>query len=558
MRLVRSALVLMVTVAAACSDRPSGAGGGSGDPGGTLVIAVAGTGSASMFPPHASDMMGRLLADNVYERLAEVGPELNTVGDRGFSPRLARSWQWASDSMSIAFAIDPRAKWHDGRPVHASDVRFTVDLLKDPKTATEYTSAMTNIDSVSVRDSLTAVAWFRRRTPEQFYDIVHQTTILPEHILKDIPREQLATSAAATHPVGSGRFRFARFDPGVRYEIVADTTHRRGRPKLDRVIMAFAADASGALAQLFSGQADYYETIPPDVLPSVDTSGLVRAVPVPDLSYVYLGMNQRDPKRLSAPHPIFGDRRVRQAISMALDRQSMLRNVFDTLGMLGVGPLSRPLADTTVALPSFDRARAAALLDSAGWRAANDGVRAKGGRPLSFGILVPTSSRPRMRYAVLIQEQLKSIGVNASIESADIATFSTRLPAGDFDAVLNGIGTDPTRSAVRGDWSTAAVPPTGKNYVRYSNRAFDALLDSAGNTFDPAQRDRHFHRAMQTIVDDAPAVWLYDVLSFAAAHKRIRPEGMRADAWWANLGDWWIPENERIERDRIGLRPPQP
>src|SRR5687768_240355 len=115
MRPARFALSLLVVAAASCSDRTARTGGA--EPGGTIVVAAPGSGSSPMFPPLAIDVVGRMVADNVYERLAEIGPDMNALGGRGFTPRLARSWQWAPDSMSIAFAIDPRAKWHDGRPV---------------------------------------------------------------------------------------------------------------------------------------------------------------------------------------------------------------------------------------------------------------------------------------------------------------------------------------------------------------------------------------------------------------------------------------------------------
>jgi len=209
-------------------------------------------------------------------------------------------------------------------------------------------------------------------------------------------------------------------------------------------------------------------------------------------------------------------------------------------------------------LPPFDRARAAALLDSAGWRAGADGMRSRNGRPLRFGVLAPTSSAPRMRYAVLIQEQLKSIGIQADNEAVDIRSFIERLQSGNFDAVLLGLATDPARSGTKQTWTAAGFPPAGQNWARYSNPRVDALLDSATTTFDRRRMDDLYHRAYQAIVDDAPAVWLYDVLTVAGVHNRIRMEGMRPDGWWVGLADWWIPANERIDRDRIGLRPAQP
>ncbi|MGH7679317.1 MAG: peptide ABC transporter substrate-binding protein [Gemmatimonadaceae bacterium] len=546
-------LLLLLLLASACADRASDSA--VGETGGTLVVVAPGSGGAPLLPPLAVDFLSRAITDNVFERLAEIGPEMSAIGDRGFTPRLAQRWEWAPDSLSIAFMLDSRARWHDGQPVRASDVRFTMRLLKDPKNPSQYTSLLENVDSVSVRDSLTAVAWFRKRTPEQFYDVAHQTFILPEHVLKDIPGDKLATSEAAMRPIGSGRFRFGRYEPGVRLELVADTANYRGRPKLDRVVVTFASDANAALAQLLGGQADFLENVPPLAWPRLDSSATLRKLPYAVRGYGFLGMNQRDPKRAAAPHPIFSDRRVRLALSMALDRQAMLRNLFDTLGTLGGGPFPKALADTTLKLPPFDRARAGALLDSAGWVAGANGMRAKNGRPLRFGILVPTSSAVRMQYAVLIQEQLKAVGAQADIESIDISAFVTRMLNGNFDMLLNALSPDPARSGTRQVWTAAGIPPAGQNYQRYSNPRVTALLDTAAGTFDPARTNDYYRRAFQELIDDAPAVWLYDVVFVAGIHKRIRVEGIRGDGWWTGLADWWIPANERIDRDRIGLRP---
>ena len=546
---------LLLALVAACGDRTPAAGGDAAT-GGTIVIAQPGTGSSPMIAPHAVDVVGRIVTDNVYERLADIGRDLNAVGDRGFTPRLARSWQWAPDSMSIAFSIDPRARWHDGQPVRASDVRYTVALLKDPKVPTQYTSTLENVDSVSVRDSVTAVVWFHRRSPEQFYDVAQQVHVLPEHLLKDIPHDKLATSPAAQNPIGSGRFRFAKFEPGVRVELVADTTHYLGRPKLDRVIIAFVSDPGTALTQVLSGQADFYENVPPDALARVDSSATARTAPYPGLQYAFAWFNTRDRRRPSAPHPILSDRRVRQAIAMGVDREAMLRNVFGGRGILGTGPFSRALADTTVKLSGFDRAHATALLDSAGWRAGPDGTRMKNGQPLALGITFPTSSVPRRAYAVLMQEQLKALGIRAEVDPAEINLFVTdRLSKGNFDILLNGFSTDPSRSSLKQNWGSAGLPPAGQNFSRYVNRTVDALVDSAASSFDPAQSSAYYHRAIQTLVDDVPAVFLYDLLTIGVIHRRIRMENMRADGWWLSMADWWIPANERIDRDRIGLRP---
>jgi peptide/nickel transport system substrate-binding protein len=554
MRRPATCALLLCLAAAACGDRM---GGGRADAGGTVIIAVPGN-FALMLPPFVNNAFAANVTAQVYDRLAQIGPNLSSFGDVGFQPRLAERWTWAPDSMSIAFAIDPDARWHDGRPVRASDVRFSFDVARDPRSGSAVANLLGNVDSVTVRDSLTAVVWFARRTPEQFYDFVYQVYILPEHVLRDIPRDELARQDASRLLIGSGRFRYAGLEPGARFELVADTANYRGRPKLDRVIWTVTPDPGTAIAQLLGGQADVFEFIPPDLVPRLDSGSPARAVAFPGLAFTYMGLNQRDPARQGAPHPVFGDRQVRRAISMALDRPAMLRNVFDTLGVLGIGPFARTIGDATLSLPPFDRAAAAALLDSAGWRTGRDGMRARNGRPLAFTLIYPTSSRPRQRYAVLIQEQLKNVGVRVDVSGLEFPAYLARQNARNFDAALVSISTDPNLGGARQYWGTSGITAGGQNFVSYSNPRFDALLDSAINSFDFARRRDLSHRAFQTLVDDAPAVWLYDVLSMNGMHRRIRPVDLRADGWWAGLAEWTIPDAERIDRDRIGLRAAQP
>jgi peptide/nickel transport system substrate-binding protein len=543
-------------VAAACTDRP-GANGDDVETGGTVVIALPGTGMSATFPLFAADNMARMVSDQMFDRLAEIGPGLGTVGDRGFVPRLAQRWEWGPDSLSIAFHLDPRARWHDGRPVRANDVRFSVELMKDPRTGTQATPFVANVDSVSVRDSLTAVAWFKARSPEQFYQMAYQVFVLPEHLLKDIPRDHLATSEAIQRPIGSGRFRFVRFEPGVRIELVADTGHYLGRPKLDRLLLVFTGDPNSAVTQLFSGQVDFLDAVPPDAVPRLDSAEHLRAVPYTILGYGFMSMNTRSPTGRNQPHPVFGDPVVRRALSMAVDREAMLRNVLGPRAVLGSGPYPKHLSDTTVKAPTFDRARAESLLDSAGWRRGANGTRAKNGRPLAFSITVPTTSAPRMRYAVLLQEQFRNVGAAVEIQSLEFNAVQQRLTSGNFDATLVVVGQDPPRTGIAQFWTTAGLPPTGSNYGRYTNAAVDALVDSLAYTGDPARADAQWRRASQMIIQDAPAIWLYEYQQTAGAHRRIRIEGIRPDAWWAGLADWWIPAAERIDRDRIGLRPAQ-
>jgi peptide/nickel transport system substrate-binding protein len=548
-------LALAALALSACKDvTPTTAG--PNDIGGTMVVASVSE-PGTLMPNLVASQIDRLVTDLLYDRLADIGDDLNTIGDKGYKPQLAERWEWSKDSLSIAFHLNPRARWHDGVPVRASDVRYSLNLTKDPGLGSPALPLVANVDSVSVRDSLTAVAWFKRRTPEQFYDLVYQVPIVPEHLLGNTPNAQLKTAEVARRGIGSGRFRLARWDAGQRVELVADTANYRGRPKLDRIVYAPNPDFNSAATRFFAGDADLFEQLRPEQLARMKNDTLRRAIRYPTFQYSYFMFNFVDPKQPAKPHPIFSERAVRRALSMAVDRRALLHNVFDTLGQPLYGPFPRSIsvADTTVPQLQYDTTKARALLDSAGWVLGADGVRAKNGRRLEFAISTPSSSATRHQYAILLQDAFRRIGAAAKIDETDAASTNAKLNSHGFDALLVNFATDPSVGGFKQSWSTAGMSKDGANYAAYSNPVVDALLDSATASFDPARTKSYARRAFETIIEDAPAVWLYEPPTVMGVDKRIHTANMRADGYWSGLADWWIPAAQRSARDKIGLRP---
>jgi peptide/nickel transport system substrate-binding protein len=542
--------VALLALAAGCgpTDRSTVA---DGDTGGTLVIALP-VEPSTLLPPLVRFAHEKEIADQLFDALAEIGPDLNTLGDAGWTPRLAESWQWASDSLSIAFRIHPDARWHDGRRITAGDVRFTFNLIKNPSVGAKALPLVTDVDSVSAPDSLTAVVWFAHRSPEQFYNFAYNVVPVPEHLLRDSDPANLATHPFSRNPVGSGPFRFFRWEARSLLEVTADTSHYLGRPLLDRVIWMLNPDITAALVNVLAGSVDLFEIVTPDGMTRIAAQEAVLAVPYANPNYGYLGFNFRDPRNPERPHPLFGDRNLRRAIAMAIDRQALLQNVFDSLAWPAVGPVSRMIAtaDTSLAMVPFDAAGVDQLLDSLGWRDQDgDGVREKGGRPLRFGILTPSSSAPRRRYAELIQAQLKPHGIRVDVDVSDMSVVQGRMYGSRFDALLNSWLSEPSPSTIRESWHTMPASRRASNLQLYGNPLVDAAIDSAMIEPDPARSRAHYRRAYQGIIDDVAGVWLYENRFFMALNRRVHPVIRGADSWWRHLRLWSIPAANRLPRD---------
>src|SRR5947207_4984766 len=330
-----------------------------GNSGGTLAMSSGGDPDV-LIPSLVQTTTAAQIVDMIYDRLADIGDSLGILGDRGFTPRLADRWTWANDSMSIAFHINPNAKWHDGQPVRANDVRFTIASTKDSTLGSPTASVITNIDSVSTPDSATAVFWFHARSPEQFYDAVYQNPIIPEHVWKDISPSGWRASEAGKHPIGSGQYRFLRWIPRAVVELTADTANYRGRPNINRLIWSIAPDFNTAVTRFLSGETDFFEQLRLENLPEVARHPELKTKSYRALSYQFVQFNLRDPANHDRPHPILGNRDLRRALTMATDRVALVRSLFDSLALPALGPTVRAYRTTDENLTQipFDLARA--------------------------------------------------------------------------------------------------------------------------------------------------------------------------------------------------------
>ena len=534
----------------------AGCGGRDSASGGTVVIGSA-QDPKSLFPPAATNIVARQIYEQLFQRLADRGITLNTLGDSGYVPRLAQRWDWSTDSLRITFHLDPRARWQDGHPVSARDVKFGFDIYTDSLVGSrERAGLLAVIDSISVGDSVTCTAWFRQRSPEQFDELVTSVFPLPAHLLGTMRRDSLATSAFSREPIGNGPFKLTKWEQPVRVELARSETYAGPRPVLDRVIWSFAPEAPTLFKQVAAGETDLTENITVDDAAAAAKLPALRVVRLAGYNYNFLTFNLFDGGS-DRPNPLFGNRELRRALTMLLDRRLLVRSVFDTLGRVALGPFVRAQwsADTTLTQIAFDREKGGRVLDSLGWRAGADGARARNGHRLEFSLLVPPSPS-RQRMAVLIQEQLRLAGVAVKIEKLDGQAMNDRTAKHAFDAIMGGWTATPSPSGISQTWTTAAAQGTGLNWGRYENPRFDAQVDSAMTARGKSAAMAHYRSAYQIMVDDAPVIWLYEPPVLTATSARLRTGVMRADAWWMGIPGWSVAAAKKPPGDTAPAKAP--
>lgn len=542
--LSRSLLVFSI-LAAACDRAPEGPLGG------TIIVGTAGDADA-LIPSLAGSIQGRLVGELLFDRLVEMGPELNVNGDGGFASRLARSWSWSADSLTITFVLDPSAKWHDGFPVRSQDVLAGYAVINEPANGSSLRSHFGDVDSVAATDSLTVNVHFSKRSAEQFY-AASQIFPLPSHLVSTIPAGELNRSEFGRAPVGNGKYRLVMWEAKSRLELAAVEDHYRGRARLDRVVFTYTPEPGTGLARVWAAESDFWEPLTPNDVAEAAGREHVRVMSGPGFDYGFLAFNFRDAKDNTRPHALFADRELRRALTMAVDRDALRRAMFDSLAMPSFGPFTRPqnTSDTTITQIPFDRLAAERTLDSLGWTDVGaDGIRMRGAQRLSFAILVPTSSAVRMRASVLLQEQLRLVGVEVAVDAMEFGAMREQWQAGRFDATIGGWRTTPSPSGIRGTWGSPAISRgAGQNTGSYANDDFDAAVEAGLGALDPAERRMYMRRAYQTIVDDAAAIWLYEVRNAAAIHERFNVPRWRSEAWWTTLSEWSVDPERRLPRD---------
>ncbi len=445
-------------------------------------------------------------------------------------PYAARSWEWRDGRRVLRFHLVTALRWDDGVPTTARDVAFTLLAARDPVTGYPRAGDLAAVDTVVAVNDSTADVRFDAPQPD-FPLVLCELPILPAHLLDTVPRRAMRSAAFDFAPVGNGPFRFVSRVPNQRWVFARNDDFPAamgGPPKLRGFVIAVVDEATTKFAGLASGELDV-AGISPNMAPLVERDPTLRLISYPILFETGIVLNTH--------RPPFDDVRVRHAISLAINRDRIVRAALNGFGTPAAGPVPRdvPYADTTP--PVYDPARADSLLDAAGWRRGPGGVRAQAGKPFAFTLLTVGTADDALEQ--LVQSDLAARGITMRIRQVELGTFLTEARARPkrFDALVTGVSGDLSLSYLRAMFESRQAGGA-LDYADFHEPALDSAFARATAARTDAQRAAAWHAVQRELARAEPVVWLYHARGVQGVTRRLVGVTMDLRGELATLAQW--------------------
>jgi peptide/nickel transport system substrate-binding protein len=527
-------MILLILTLASCKgaeDERTYGGPDTGPAYGDLFIDASIGDASTLLPPLASDASSFSIIGLVYDGLIKYDGDLNLVGS------LAESWEVSKDGLTITFHLRHGVKWHDGAPFTSQDVLFTYQTMVDPKTPTAYSGDYLQVKKAEAPDKYT----FRVTYPKPFAPALGSWTlsILPKHLLAG---QDITKSPLGRHPIGTGPYKFAEWRAGDKISLSYNPDYFEGRPYLNGYIYLVKPDLATMFLELKAGNLDRMGLTPLQYTRQTDYpkfNRMYNKYRYMPFSYIYLGYNLEDSR--------FADRRVRQALTYAINKKEIIEGVLLGLGEEAYGPYKPGTWYYNPDVPkfSYDPDKAQELLAAAGWRPGADGILHKDGRPFDFTILTNQGNELRVRTAEIIQRRLLKIGIRVHIRTIEWAAFvKDFIEKGRFEAVILGwnTGLDPDQFDI---WHSSKTKPGELNFTHYKNPEVDRLLEEGRHTFDREKRRQAYFKLQEILAEDQPYTFLFVPDSLPAIHKRFRGVKPAPAGIDYNFIKWYVPKAEQ-------------
>ena len=460
-----------------------------------------------------------------------------TNPDYSRGPGLAKSWEFSEDHLEVTFHLRDDVFWHDGVKTTAHDVQFSFEKQRSPDIGWSAIKWKQFIKEWVVIDDYTVKFVFEQVYPYQLMDAV-VGTVLPKHILGEVPDREWVNAEFNRNPIGNGPYRFKEWKAQQYIEVVANDDYYAGRPPLDTIIFKVVPDQENLVLQLKSGQIDFMERVPPRFYPELSGREDLVAHVAASRNYTYLGWNLRN--------PLFQSQKVRQALTMAINRKEIIDSLLFEFGEIPKGPILPIIWAHNPNLTDFphDPEKARQYLAEEGWSDSDgDGWLDKNGKRFSFTLKTNKGNQIREDITVMVQDMLKQVGIEVKPNIIEWTILSADRNKKNFEAIVAGwvVGLKMDMTTI---WHSESINDRF-NSISYSNPEFDRLNDAAVFEMDEEKARQMWWRAQEMIVEDQPYTFLYTPRNINFAHKRFQNVQMKTVGWGYNLKQWWVPKDQQ-------------
>jgi peptide/nickel transport system substrate-binding protein len=455
-------------------------------------------------------------------------------------PYLAESYDVSANGLEITFKLRDDIYFSDGVPITSDDVIFTYDTIMNPEidaatVAQQYVDVekLIRIDDKQLRFVMKR-PFFKTLDALAFGDM----GIYPEHIYKfDDPTE---FNERVSNPVGSGPYLFERWDVGSEIVLRRNENYWGTKPRFRKVVYRFITNAVACLQALRAGNIDLM--IPePDQFSDLGSDEAFKEqfhyiqYYEPKVAYFYIGWN--------IDTPYFSDRRVRLAMTHIIDREKIIDRLLKGSGKIISGPFYSEGGqnDPDISPWPYNPSRAKELLDQAGWIDSDgDGIRDKNGVPFRFKFMYNSSNTFYIRLTKLIKDEAAKVGIDVVADPYEWSVLLPRLTDRKFEAMVMGWGGDVIDDPYQ-IFHSSQIGNGASNYVGFSNRSADKLIETARMTLDEEERNKLFHQVHRILHEEQPYTFLFERPEMRLLDKRF--QNVKIHPMGLNWLEWYVPKD---------------
>ena len=475
---------------------------------------------------------------NIFETMLSLDNET-----LDYTPLLAERWEVSNDHLSYTFYLRKDAAFSDGTPLTAHDVKFTFDTIRDPANdCADRRGYFVDFESAELMDDHTIT--FTASKPYFLHlFVLGALEILPRHIYGE---GDFNSHEANRAPVGSGPYRFKQWDTGQQIVLTKRDDYWGDKlPWVNALHYKIITDDNAAIQLVRRGEIDEMrvqpeqwvrQTTKPEIADHYQRITMFSPVDGYASSVSWVGWN--------ANRPFFSDNRVRKAMTMLLDRETIGETIFHGLVRTVSGTMfpGSPAYDNAIEPWPYDPDTAYALLDEAGWVDSDqDGIRDKDGVPFRYEWIFPASVPEYEQLATVYKEQLDKAGIDVTLRPLEWATFLESVTKRDFDACcmawVSPIFSDPYQI-----WHSSQTEK-GSNYVAFNSPRADELIEAARQEFDDDKRNAMYREFHAILHEQQPYTFLYNSKRKVLVSNRF--QNVTPYTLGFDMREWWVPLDQQ-------------